>query len=392
MARTVKPLTDIKIKNAKAKDKTYSLYDGDGLQIEIRTTGIKTWIFRYMSIVSKKVVKITLGKYPIISLVEARDKKIEFYKMLKDGIDPKTHLDYPKTSTILNDILEQYSDKLQKELSPNTFKRDFGIIKKDISHHLGKKDINEITRFDIINMLRKIEKRGSLVALDRTLGLCRRFWKWMVSIGFVEHNIALDIDKSIFKKHKVSNFPHLTDIGDIKELYTKIKTYQDHVTRNALLFGMHTFLRAFNIRHLEWKEIDFDKKFITIEADKMKMRKGHLVPITDQVKEILLEMKPYNAQYDFVFATLRGGKVMSDATMNKALDRLGYKGIQTTHGFRHSASTILHENIHIHKIQSDAIERQLAHTDSSIRGVYNKAQYIEERIELMSWWSELLVV
>ena len=387
MARTVKPLTELEVKKAKPKDKEYSLYDGDGLQLVIKPTGLKSWIYRYKSPVTKKVVKLTIGKYPYITLKNARNTKTEYYLMLREGKDPRKLKE--KQSTLLKDILSEYLKKLEKELSENTLKRDRIYINKDILPTLGDMEVSEITRYYVIETLRRLEKRGSLASLNKAMGFLNRFWRYMLSLGLVERNIVLDIDRSIFKKHKEKNFPHLTDINKIRELYDTIYLYQDVITRNALLFGMHTFLRAYNIRYLEWCEIDFKTHTINIPAEKMKTRRPHIVPISLQVEKILREMELINGDKRYVFLTARG-KVMSDATMNKALARLGYKGIQTAHGFRHSASTILHENIHIHGIRSDVIERQLAHVDNSIRGVYNKALYIEERRELMKWWSEFL--
>ena len=387
MARTVKPLTELEVKRAKPKDKEYSLYDGDGLQLVIKPSGLKSWIYRYKSPVTKKLVKLTLGKYPLITLKMARNTKTEYYLMLREGKDPRRAKE--KQSTLLKDILSEYLKKLEKELSENTLKRDRIYINKDILPTLGDMEVAEITRYDVIETLRRLEKRGSLASLNKAMGFLNRFWRYMLSLGLVERNIILDIDRSIFKKHKEQNFPHLTDINKIRELYDTIYLYQDVITRNALLFGMHTFLRAYNIRHLEWSEIDFKTHTISIPAEKMKTRRPHLVPMSVQVEKILREMETINGDKQYVFMTARG-KIMSDSTMNKALARLGYKGVQTTHGFRHSASTILHENIHIHGIRSDVIERQMAHVDNSIRGVYNKALYIEERRELMEWWSEFL--
>jgi len=389
MARIVKPLSELQVKKAKVEEKEYSLYDGDGLQLVIKPSGLKSWVYRYRSPITHKMVKLTIGKYPIISLKEARDKKNKYYLMLKDGKDPKKTKS--KKSTLLKDILDGYLKKLENELSENTLKRDRIYINKDILPTLGDMEVSKISRYDIIETLRRLEKRGSLASLKKAKGFLSRFWRYMLSLGLVERNIVLDVDSSIFKKHKEKNFPHLTDINKIRELYDNIHLYSDVITRGALLFGMHTFLRAYNIRYLEWSEIDFKTHTISIPAEKMKTRRPHLVPMSLQVEKILRDMEAINGDKGYVFLTARG-KIMSDSTMNKALDRLGYKGIQTTHGFRHSASTVLHEHIHVHRISSDVIERQMAHVDSSIRGVYNKALYIDQRRKLMEWWSEFLAM
>ena len=150
------------------------------------------------------------------------------------------------------------------------------------------------------------------------------------------------------------------------------------------MFAMHTFLRPFNVRYLEWCEVDIDNKVIVIPQEKMKTRKPHIVPLTDSTIKILNEAKSFKSKY--VFSSTK--KPMSEMAMQEALKRRGYEHRQTVHGFRHTALTILNENISKHMVHSEAIEKQLAHVTGGIKGVYNKAKYLEERIKMMRWWSE----
>lgn len=389
MGRIVKPLSDAEIKKSKPQDKEYVLYDGDGLQLTIRPNATKVWEFRYKSPVSNKYQKITIGKYPIVTLAEAREKRFELQKMLFSGIDPKMDRDKQKMVTVKT-VCEMFKEHIKDGLAPNTFKRNAGIINRDIIRFLGTYAISDVSRFDIINMIKDIEKRDVVESVKMALKLSTRIWRFALALGYIEHNVCLDVDRGIIKKKPQKNLAHTTDTLELGQII--VATYKSKIApivKLAILFSMHTFLRPFNVRFLEWSEIDFDNKMILISAEKMKMRKAHIIPLSDEAIALLRQAQKLNGHNNYVFL-MRSGKIMNDMTMNRSLERMGYKGVQTTHGFRHTASTILNENKHLHGIHSDAIERQLAHVEGGVRGVYNKAEYISDRIKLMSWWSRFL--
>ncbi len=389
MGRITKPLSDAEVKRAKPLDKEHVLYDGDGLQLTIRTNGSKVFEFRYKSPVTNKYQKIALGKYPVLTLAEARDKRFELQKQLYNGIDPKIERNKKGFITVAM-VATDFKAHIKDGLAPNTYKRNAGIIDRDIIRVLGKYAIKDVTRFDIVAMIKDIESRGVVESVKMALKLSTRIWRYALSMGHVEHNVCLDVDREILKKSIPKNLPHMVEVEEVKELIEKIHHSKiAPIVKLAILFSLHTFLRPFNVRFLEWEEIDFDNKVISISAEKMKMRKPHLVPLTEYTIKILQKARKLNnfSQYVFLMNT---GKVMSDMTMNRSLERMGYKDKQTTHGFRHTASTILHENIVNHGVHSQAIERQLAHTEGGIRGVYNKAEYISDRVKLMHWWSSFL--
>lgn len=161
----------------------------------------------------------------------------------------------------------------------------------------------------------------------------------------------------------------------------------------ALKLMPYVFLKPSNIRNAEWKEFDFEKRIWIIPGHKMKLKKPHIVPLTSSMIEIIKFMEPISKDCSiYVFPSYKSYYIpLSENTINQALHRLGYKGLITGHGFRHTASTILHENMHIHGVHSDAIEMQMAHTiPNSVKQTYNKAQYLPERIRLMQWWSDYI--
>lgn len=389
MGKTTKPLSDTEIKKAKI-DKDYALYDGSGLQLTIRQNGSKTFEFRYKSPTTQKIQKITIGKYPIVSLSDAREKREEYQKCIFNGIDPKEERENLKHDGILFKIVaNEYEKLIQKQIAKSTFKRTKGIIDNELLRVFENKPIKSITRFHILALIREVEDRGHVANAKKVLSAMTGLLRFALSCGYVEHNVALDIDKEMLLKYEPTNYAHLEKEDDLKKLVSAMHLKKANpVIKLASFFALHTFLRPSNVRFLEWDWIDFDNKIITIPSEKMKTRKPHVVPLSDQTIFILNEAMKINKN-QFVFM-MPSGKPLVQIEIGRFLKNCGYKGEQTAHGFRHTASTILHENMNVHGIHSEAIERQMAHIEGGIKGVYNKAEYIGERIKLMRWWSEYL--
>lgn len=391
MARKTKPLSDTQIQKIKPNpDKEIALYDGDGLQLTVRKTGAKVFEFRYKSPTTQKTLKTTLGKYPLLTLAQARDIRLEYLKLIQNGIDPIESIVKASTRPTVASVATEYLTQRKESDAPNTYKRMSGFVARDLIPNLGDKPIETITRQDLMAIVKQMEARGAVYSSRRLINLVSMIWRYAMNLGYVEHNIATEIDHSVLQKTEVRNFAHTTDPAKLKEIIHTMRFVSiDTSTRLALFFALHTFLRPANVRLLEWSEIDAEKRLINIASEKMKMRRPHVVPISDAVMELIDTARKYSTSSQYVFATPRG-KAMSDATLGRALERMGYRDVQSAHGFRHTASTILHENIPVHGIHSEAIERQLAHKDSTVRGVYNKAQYLPERTKLMAWWSEFV--
>lgn len=396
MPRISKPLSDAEIKKTKYIDKKIKLSDGGGLYLII-TNASKRWQFDYSF--NKKRNSLSLGTYPNVTLKHARDKRDELKVLLVNGKNPsdikkekieKEKLDSSNTFYIVSreylairtDISEAYKNKLIRSLE------------RDIDIFIGNKNVKDIKALEVLEIIKKIESRGAVETAHRTFNLIERIFKYASTIGRVEHNVMADIDKSIALKPSHSkNLTHTTDINVLEDIMNSIEHYRgDMSTKIALKITPYLFLRPFNIRTMEWDEIDFEKKVLSIPTEKMKMKKAHLVPLTDTVISLLKEIEPYTKhKSNYIFMSpINTTKPLSDNAINLALKRLGFRDITVAHGFRHTASTLLHENIHIHKINSDVIEAQLAHVKSDVRAVYNKANYWDERIRLMKWWSNFL--
>lgn len=376
-----KQLTDTAIKRAKQKEKEYKLADGDGLYLHITHIGTKWFKYRYT--INGKTSTKSLGKYPFMSLTAARQKRDELKIMVLDGIRPLEKKANMVFTELINEYFENRSDLSEKYIDNNR-----SSIEKYFSDLLTM-ELDKITPTVLIDDFKRMNKKGVVVYAKKSGGMIDRIFRYGVTLQYCKYNPMRDIDLSILlQKKEVKNYAHITDQALFRELLIAIEnSICDGSTKRALRLMPYVFLRPSNIRDAEWSEFDYKNRLWTIPAAKMKMSRDHIVPLTDTIIDILGEKKeglvfpsPYSAS-----------KKLSENTLNIMLKRLGFGGVMTTHGFRHTASTVLHENIHIHGISSDVIEMQLAHVEkNSVKGVYNKALYMPERQRLMQWWSDYL--
>ena len=396
MPKLVRPLSEVEIKKAKPKEKQYKLFDGDGLFLLVFPNGIKRWRLNYSF--NKKTNTLAIGKYPDMSLKAAREKRIEIKRNIADGINPSTkalskqNLKSDTSSNKFKDVAIEYF-KIREDLSPSYIKDSMQKLEKDIFPYLGNEKMDDIEPLVMLKVLQLIDKRGSNVSAKKTFSIVDRIYKYGVMQGYSKRNIMSDLDKKLsFRTVEKKNFAHTTDVAELKNILLAIEDYTgDYNTKMALSILPYVFVRPANLRFMEWNEIDFDNKLWTIPGEKMKMKKDHITPLSDTVFNIINEMKDISFGVSkFVFPSRRSyDMALSENTLNFGLKRMGFN--VTAHGFRHTASTLLHENMRVHKIQSDIIEIQLAHkVGNSVHQVYNKALYMDERIELMNWWSDFL--
>jgi len=391
MPKLVRPLSEAKIKTAKPKDKQYKLFDGDGLFLTIYPNNIKRWSMNYSFV--GKATTIAIGKYPEVSLKEAREKRQEIREKVRKGENPSKKAQKLKNKeNPLEVISREYFEK-REDLSESYKEDHIKKLEKDIFPKFGVLGMDMIGPMDMLSAIQAIDKRGSNVTAKKVFGIVDRIYRYAVTVGKAKRNIMNDLDKKVaLRTVEVKNLAHTTDIKELADLLKAIDEYAgDYNTKMALKILPYVFVRPSNLRFMEWKEIDFKKKLWNIPGSKMKMKKDHVVPLANSVLKVIEEMKDVSYGVSvYVFPSrLYKTRGLSENTFNTALKRMGFE--VTAHGFRHTASTLLHENISKHKIHSDAIEMQMAHTvGSSVKQVYNKALYIDERIELMQWWSDYL--
>jgi integrase len=386
-------LTDIKVKNAKPRDKAYKIADSEGLFLLVTPRGAKYWRLKYRFKGKEKL--LALGVYDQVTLADARLKRNKARNMLANEIDPSLVKQEKKQSNKIaaensfESIAREWHAKFSTQWTPKHGNRIISQFEKEIFPWLGRRTISEITAPDLLSALRRIESRGAIETAHRTHQTCSQVFRYAIATGRAERDPSVDLRGALppaRKKHHAS----LTDLKSIGELMRSIQDYQGHfVTKCALRLASMLFVRPGELRQAEWSEFDFETAEWRIPAAKMKMRVMHIVPLPKQAITTLRELQPLTGGRKYVFPCIRTfSRPMSENTVNAALRRLGYtKEEMTGHGFRSMASTLLNEQ----GWNRDAIERQLAHSErNNIRAAYNYAEYLPERRKMMQHWADYL--
>jgi integrase len=248
----------------------------------------------------------------------------------------------------------------------------------------------------IVECMELLKLAGKIETARRVLTIVGDVYRYSVTRAITPSNITIDIDrKYVIGKHVKKHMPTITDPKEVGRLLNLIDEYHgEFIVKYAMQMGIYTAQRPYNIRYAEWDEFDLEKNLWSIPAEKMKMKKSHVVPINKQVRGILDALIPFSkARSRYVFPSLYANqKPISDGTMNKALRRIGYGNDDIVpHGFRAMFSTLSHENIHIHGYSTDVIEAHLSHIDKNRSKVaYNHAQYWQLRVGLVDWYGDYL--
>lgn len=379
------------VDTSKAKDKAYKLSDGGGLYLLVNTNGSRYWRLKYR--VAGKEKLLALGVYPDVSLADARAKRDEAKRTLAAGDDPGEVKQAEKQAKILavSNSFEVLAIEWHEHKRPNWsqgYASDIlEYLQKDVFPFIGKRAIAEIKAAEMLAVLRKMEQRGVLDKLKKTRQACRQIFTYAVITGRAEHNPVTDLAGAL-KAPKQKHFPHLLteQIGGFLRALSEYTG--SRITQNATRLLMLTGARTIELRAAEWAEFDLEKGIWQIPAERMKMRRPHVVPLSIQTKLLLEEVHQLTGRGRFVFPGRNdAGKTMSEASINQVIKRIGYDGKATGHGFRHTMSTILHEQGY----NTAWIETQLAHVDkNSIRGTYNHAQYLDGRREMLQWYADYM--
>lgn len=399
MARKAIPLTDTEISKAKPREKEYKLFDGGGMYLSISPKGGKWWRLKYLF--EKKEHRISLGTYPSTPLKEARKKRDELKEKIALGINPSEEKQEKKLSLKIerekqiNTFEKIALERLEKQkdtISESHYKRTLNALKNDCFQYIGHKPIDEVTAKDIISLLQVMNDRGVNESARKLFYSISKTFKWAVANGKAERNPAGDILlEEILGKAVKQHYPTITDDKGIKNLLISIKEYQGETsTRNALLMLSYTFVRPVNIRLALWSEIDFKSKQWVIPAKKMKTKDEFIIPLSPTLIKLLEEVRLYSGDSPYLFPSTKSKTTpLSDGAFIGAIRRMGYtKEEFTPHGFRAMFSTIAHEKS---PFKYDVIETQLAHSvGNSVSQAYNRAKYLDERVELMQWWSDYL--
>ncbi|MDA3877440.1 MAG: integrase arm-type DNA-binding domain-containing protein [Halothiobacillus sp.] len=374
-------LTDPAIRKLKPKDKPFKKGDGGGLYLFVTPAGSLIWRFDFK--IDGKAATLTIGQYPAVTLAQARETHEEARTLVLQGIDPrqaKTNKE-KRFSDYAREMLET------QDLAPATLNKKLLRMEKYLFPVLDRKPPETITAVDLLNLIKPIAQSGTRETAIRLAAYCRQVFDTMLALQLIENNPAESVARLLPKPPQHVAHAHLTDQSQLGEVLRGIDAYKgDCSVAQALKFAPLVFLRPHNVRFLKWDHVNLDERIILIPAAEMKMNRPHKVPLSDQAVAILKDMRRISGSGELVFQGRRGA--LSENTLNGALKRItGGRGILTSHGLRHTASTLLNEQ----GFGSDAIELQMAHVNKDrIRATYNKAELMPERIRMMQSWADFL--
>ena len=382
-------LTDTVIRKARAKHTVYRLTDGGGLYLQITPAGGRLWRWKYRFDGREKLM--SFGSYPDVSLSLARERHVEARKLLASGTDPMAERKAEKAAaensfqSIARAWWEHWQDGKNLRHAVQVKRR----MEADILPYLGARPIAAIEAPELVAMTKAIERRGARDIAKRALETTGQIFRYAIAHGYARRNPASEIRPGdILKSTRKVNYARV-DARELPNLLRSIEVYQGtHVTRLALKLMALTFVRTSELIGARWAEFDLEACRWDIPAERMKMRTPHIVPLARQALDVLDTLRTLTGQSEWLFPGDRNArKSMSNNTILKALERMGYKGRMTGHGFRGLASTVLHEQGFNH----EHIELQLAHAPrNAVSAAYNHALYLEPRAKMMQEWADYL--
>lgn len=386
-------LTDLKVRKAKAEAKPYKIYDSLGLFVLVKPNGSKLWRQKYKSQGKERL--LAHGSYPEVSLREAREKRDAVRVQVAEGVDPAVQrkLDQIEAETmarttfllIAEEFLEQSRDR---ELAETTMRKKEWQI-HSLAEPLHNRPISEISSAEVLHLVKKIERSGRRETAKKLLGTLSAVFRLAVVTLRAETDPTYAVKGSLLPPKHVSRAA-ITDEKKFGALLRDMEAFNGwRVIIDAMKFQILTMTRPGEVRGAKKQEFDLQERSWTIPAERMKMRRNHVIPLSDQALEIVEANWPDVDCAELVFPSIVSNrKWLSENAFNSALRRMGYgKHEVTAHGFRATASTILNNR----GFDGEVIEAALAHQDKNVvRRTYNRATYWEQRVRLMREWARIL--
>jgi integrase len=386
-------LTDTAMKKAKTKEKAYRLSDSGGMYLWLTPAGGKLWRWAYVYEGKEKLM--ALGRYPDVSLSMARERHSDARRLLASGVDPMAQRKAKKIaervasensfSSVATRWLEHWQEGKSHRHVDSTRRR----LASNIVPYLGARPIAEIEAPELVAMVKAVEQRGARDIAKRALETTGQIFRYAIAHGFTRRNPAAEIRPGdVLKATRKVNYARI-EAKDLPHLLRQVEVYPGtHVTRLAIKLMAMTFVRTSELIGARWVEFDLEAARWDIPAERMKMRTPHIVPLAKQALEVLAVLRALSGDREWVFPGDRNPKKsMSNNTILKGLERMGYKGRMTGHGFRGLASTILHEQGYAH----EHIELQLAHAPrNAVSAAYNHALHLKARAKMMQDWADFL--
>jgi integrase len=386
-------LSDVRIRKAEIRDKPYKLSDGGGLFVLVKPNGSKLWQQKYRHFGKERL--LSHGLYPDVTLAQARKKRDEARAQVANGDDPavRKRLDQieaeTQSRTTFSLVAEEYLQMAHdRELADATLRKKNWHV-ETLSASLHNRPIKEITSAEILHLLKKVEASGRRETAKKLRGTLSGIFRLAVVTLRADNDPTYAI-KGALLPVKVTNRAAITDEKAFGQFLRDLDAYTGAgVIKDALLFQILTMTRPGEVRGAKQSEFNFEKKTWGISSERTKMRRDHMIPLSDQALEIVKRNWISIDGVELIFPSLNSNrKWLSENAFNSAIRRMGYtKDEVTAHGFRSTASTILNTRGH----ESDVIEAALAHQDKNvIRRTYNRATYWDQRVILMQNWADLV--
>ena len=387
-------LTATKINAAGARDKVYRLFDGGGLYLEVTPANTKTWKLKYRFAGKEK--KYRIGRYPAVTLANARLERELLKDSVANGVDPSLVKLTQKLETqtadsnLFGDVANEWFDVKIKPQSAVHAKRTGSILKNHLLPYLADRPMMDVKPPELLSVLRLVEGKGSINTAHRAKQIAGQIYRYAIASGRAETDPSAHL-KGALVNEKPKHFGAITEPAEVANLLIAIDTYSGYpIVTAALKISPLLFQRPGEIRHMEWSEIDFDNALWSIPANKMKTKVDHLVPLSTQALAVLRHIEQYTGRSRYVFPSARSNdRALSENAVRVALRIMGYTGEQmTAHGFRAMARTLLDEVL---EYRIDYIEQQLSHAVKDPNGrAYNRTKHLDRRREMMQAWADYL--
>jgi integrase len=390
------PLTDAAIRKALKIAARQKLTDGGGMYLLVDPPRNPGWRLKYRIAGREKL--LSLGVYPRVPLQRAREKREDARRLIGEGLDPSVERKAERAakSDTFRLVAEDWLARQAKVLAPETVSILQGRLTSTLFPAFGGRPISEIKAADLLAVLRRLEDKGTHETAHRVRALYGRVARFAIATDRAERDISADL-KGALTPVATEHFPSIKDPRRIGELLRAIDSYDGQPSvEYALKIAPYVFMRPIELRGAAWREFDLAAAEWRIPAERMKMKREHIVPLASQVVKLLRQLQALTGDGELLFPGLRApSRPISNGTLNAALRRLDFgQDEMTSHGFRSMASTLLNEQ-HTpggeRRFSSDWIERQLAHAEKDgVRAAYNAAEYLPQRRKMMQWWADYL--
>lgn len=386
-----RPMSDTTLATLEPEAKEYREPDGKGLYFRVKPDGNKSWQLRYKK-PNGTWSFLGLGAYPEVSGQLARQKAAELLADSSTGADlivtkqQRKQAELDNNNATLERLIYEFLDNKATKWTDGTMTRNKGALEKHILPIMGKRKYTEIKPIEWMNLFQGIQReKGIIEQSNRMRALCQEAYDLAKVTGRIEYNPLEGLHRFL-ETHQSENMRHVSP-AELPALLRAIRNYPTREVAIGLELLSLVFCRPSELRNAIWDEIDLDAALWTIPVQRMKKRREMVIPLSRQVLELLAELKQLNGDSPYLFPSRSSrNKPKSDAVFIMALRRLGYEGRQSPHGFRHIASTTLREKGFLR----DHVEAALAHKVGGVEGVYNKTDYLPDRIPMMQWWSDYL--